>query len=239
MQPETDSARRVAPAPPRRWGRRSVAGLVFLSAGLSAELGTALFDTHLGGLPSVTASRAMSLSGPVAGDQSSGEPQPGDSVAAITPSQPTTGTPEQPPEAPNTDPPPEATNSTFDVAALSDAELASRLVGQWEGEMYGDQQIDNRADGTARLIAQLDFVAALIYGDRLEMQLKWSVRDRVLTHEILSGEPADNVERLARHQGRSRSYRIEALTDHELTLRSIDDETETRIWTRTGDASSQ
>jgi hypothetical protein len=118
------------------------------------------------------------------------------------------------------------------VRALSDEELGARLLGKWRTNLYGEQTIHNEEDGAASLHARLDFLSSLIYGNEMQMDLRWSVRNGVLTHVIVSGTPATSVNRLIQDQGDRRSYRILNLTDSELKLQDVDDPSKLRVWTR-------
>jgi hypothetical protein len=118
------------------------------------------------------------------------------------------------------------------IAAMSADHLTTRLIGRWSCEVYGRQTIDNHPDGQAQLTAELDLVASFLYGDRLTMQLAWNVADGVLTHELKSGEPRENVEKLIRDRGSHRSYLILELNEQRMLLQDVDRPEIVRTWTR-------
>ncbi len=121
------------------------------------------------------------------------------------------------------------------VLAMDDAMLRSKIVGRWRGSFYGTQTITNYPDGSAELHSRLDFLSALLYGSELKMKLTWRVEKGILTHEIQSGVPAENVERLIRQQGARRSYRILELDEDSMRLQDIESPEIFRIWQRVHD----
>ncbi len=119
-----------------------------------------------------------------------------------------------------------------EVTVRSDADLERGLPGRWRTQAYGIQTIENRDDGSAQLVCELDFLSSLLYGKRLELVLEWSLKDGLLTHTIVSGEPADKVARLLADEGASRTYRILELTEDRLRLQNVDAPEKVLLWTR-------
>lgn len=97
------------------------------------------------------------------------------------------------------------------------------VTGRWVLDQGIRRDITLREDGTASLLVELDLISSLVYGSRLQMELSWEQKDNVLTHTIIHGEPAKNVERLARDFGAKRSYRILLLTESEMVLKDVDE----------------
>lgn len=118
------------------------------------------------------------------------------------------------------------------VAMMTDAELASRLVGRWKSRYHGEMEIDNRADRTASLVCDFDFLASLVYGSRLEMSLEWEVSRGTLTHTIKGGHPKHNLDRLIQHFSDKCEYRILELDANRLYLQEIHDPSAFHTWTR-------
>lgn len=118
-------------------------------------------------------------------------------------------------------------------AARRDAELRSLLVGYWTHVENGQQWIENRADGTSRMLLQLDFVASLLYGHESSMQLSWEVKDGTLTHTVLSGTPQKNVDAIVRDYGKVRKYTILETTPDRMLLEAQNEKKERELWTRT------
>ena len=133
--------------------------------------------------------------------------------------------------APSTPAPPERTPAEI-AAAEKDAELKQMLIGIWHHSESGDHWIENRVDGTARMFLKLDFVASLLYGQETAMELKWDVKDGVLTNRIESGSPQKNLESLATAFGKVRSYTFLEVTPERMLLQMTAKERKKDLWTR-------
>lgn len=92
--------------------------------------------------------------------------------------------------------------------AKRDAELKAQLVGFWFHSESGEHWIENRADGTSRMLLKLDFVASLLYGQETAMDLTWEIKDGILSHTVVSGSPQPNVDSLIKAFGKTRAYSI-------------------------------
>lgn len=93
-------------------------------------------------------------------------------------------------------------------------------------------RLEKRPDHTAELVIDFDSLASLLYGSRLTMQLEWKVEGDILTHTIVSGEPADACERLIRDYGRSCSYEILERSNDFVRLRKTAEPMQEYHWRR-------
>jgi len=107
------------------------------------------------------------------------------------------------------------------------------LAGYWTHIENGQQWIENRADGTSRMLLKLDFVASLLYGQQSSMQLSWEVKDGILTHTIQEGAPQKSVDAIIRDYGKVRGYTILETTPDRMLLESRDGKQKKELWTRT------
>lgn len=114
----------------------------------------------------------------------------------------------------------------------ADEHLKRQLVGFWFHEESGEHWIENRADGTAKLQLKLDFVASLLYGQNTTMDLTWDVKDGILSHTVVSGSPQENVDRLLKAYGQTRSYEVLETTDQHMLLKSKSDPDKKDLWLR-------
>ncbi|MEZ6068562.1 MAG: hypothetical protein R3B90_23265 [Planctomycetaceae bacterium] len=151
--------------------------------------------------------------------------------------QPSAGTPAvtdapTPAEEPTPTPAVEVVVEPVGEASSSDSQFAVSLLGRWRGSIQGQQVIEMRPDGTASVVADLNFWASLLYGPRLEMDLSWRVENGVLTQEVLRGVPADKVAQLKKDRGAVRAYQILELDGGTLRLRLVEDPTTEELWTR-------
>lgn len=94
----------------------------------------------------------------------------------------------------------------------------AQLHGRWLLNDSIRRDLTIHPDGTARMHVKLDLVSSFFYGKEMDLQLTWQVEDGVLTHVMVSGKPEENVARLVKDFGNSRSYRILSLSDKELVL---------------------
>jgi hypothetical protein len=170
--------------------------------------------------PERTISGAGTLAGDLPASTSSPAETPADSPVASSesPSEKTAPASEHP--APNSD------------ASSKDDEYRAQLVGCWFHIESGEHWIENRADGTSRLLIKLDFVSSLLYGKRLEMDLTWEVKDGVLTHTILKGVPQANVDGLVKDFGKVRSSKILEVTPERMLLGAMGKKPSKDLWTR-------
>ncbi len=113
-----------------------------------------------------------------------------------------------------------------------DEELKAKFLGIWTHSENGDHWIENRPDGTARMLLKLDFFASLLYGKQAHMDLTWDVKDGVLTHTVVSGTPVANVNSIIKDYGKSRQYTILETTPERMLLQSLTDK-QKDLWTRT------
>lgn len=113
-----------------------------------------------------------------------------------------------------------------------DEALKAQFLGVWTHAENGDQWIENRPDGTARMLLKLNFVASLLYGKQIQMDLSWDVKDGVLSHTIVNGTPMENVNKIIKDYGKSRIYTILETTPERMLLQSLTDK-QKDLWTRT------
>lgn len=129
--------------------------------------------------------------------------------------------------APSPTPPAESPGATS-----KDDEHRALMVGCWFHIESGEHWIENFPDGTSRLLLKLDFVSSLLYGKQIEMDLTWEVKDGVLTHTILKGNPQASVDSLVKDFGRARSSDILEVTPERLLLGALGKKPKKDLWTR-------
>ena len=128
---------------------------------------------------------------------------------------------------------PSAVSPELSPAELSpDEKLKAQLIGIWLHTENGEQWIENRPDGTARMLLKLDFVSSLLYGQMTHMDLTWDVRDGILSHTVVGGRPSANVDKLVKDFGTSRDYTIREMTPERMLLESKTGKEQDQ-WTRT------
>jgi hypothetical protein len=134
------------------------------------------------------------------------------------------------------------------IAASGDAEpaspehsaLAEQLVGVWKLQRHGERTLHLNADGTATAEVTLNMIGALMYGERMTLQLNWTLDAGVMTQTITSGTPPEAVNRLIRDWGDRREYRVIEVNDEQLVLSEVGDDGggDREVWTSVTSTSS-
>ncbi|WP_437186043.1 hypothetical protein SH668x_003171 [Planctomicrobium sp. SH668] len=106
------------------------------------------------------------------------------------------------------------------------------LTGHWLLDESIRREIWVNQDGTAKMHIRLDLLASFLYGTEMELELRWKEEDGVLTHTIVAGTPKENVDRLVRDFGDSRSYNIVRVDDSSLKLVDTQNSDEVYLWKR-------
>jgi len=114
----------------------------------------------------------------------------------------------------------------------SDAKLRSMILGRWKTQSNGTRVVDNRDDGTASMDVTFDFVASLLYGDKMKLELKWFVKDGELVYTIQSGTPVESANSIISTYGSQATYRFGSINPDRMHLIRVIDPTETYTWTR-------
>jgi hypothetical protein len=114
----------------------------------------------------------------------------------------------------------------------SDEQLRALILGRWRTESNGTRVVDNRADGTASMDVRFDFVASLLYGDHMTLDLHWTVHNGVLVYTIQSGSPQATVDRIISAYGDQASYHFRSIGEKRMHLERVIDADEDYVWTR-------
>ena len=112
-----------------------------------------------------------------------------------------------------------------------DETLKAQFLGIWQHSENGEQWIENRANGTARMLLKLDFISSLLYGQQTHLDLTWDVKDGVLSHIVVGGTPVVNMNKIVKDFGKSRHYTILETTPQRMLLQSMSDQ-QKDLWTR-------
>jgi len=98
----------------------------------------------------------------------------------------------------------------------------AQLVGQWKDSFFGTRTLILKADGTARMILDLDLTGRLLYGKRLEFDMEWSVEGAVVTIDILKGTPEKPARSAMNTWGERYVYLLDCVEDHQVEMRDSD-----------------
>ena len=107
--------------------------------------------------------------------------------------------------------------STASEQPTARPELAA-YVGTWFAKSHGTRLTKLNADGTGHVHAKLDWIASLLYGSELHIDVAWTVEGDLMTHTVISGSPEKNLNALIRDYGAVKDYRIESIDESTMTL---------------------
>lgn len=99
---------------------------------------------------------------------------------------------------------------------------ASQLIGRWRDSFFGTRTLTLKADGTATMVLDLDFAGRLLYGKRLEFDMKWSLKNGVVTIDILEGRPAAASKSATGAWGSRYQYLLDRVDAEAVEMRSSD-----------------
>lgn len=127
--------------------------------------------------------------------------------------------------------------STTNLASADnfDASLISSLIGSWSREYHGKWLMTVEEGGTGSLVIKPSGQWCFLIGDRVDIQLKWSVRNGRATLRSVSGEPEAAFAASNLLFGDKRIRKIKTLTEKQLILLDEEDASEDE-WTRSPSA---
>lgn len=117
-------------------------------------------------------------------------------------------------------------------AGPTDDELRAMIVGRWQTISNGTRLIENRTDGTASMDLTFAFVASLLYGDKMHIELRWTVEEGLLVYTMQSGTPKSNFDRIVSDFGSLATYRFLSISPERMHLVRQSDPSEDYVWTR-------
>lgn len=116
--------------------------------------------------------------------------------------------------------------------AAADRALRNLVIGRWKGYFHGNRVVENRPDGTASMDLAFDFVASLLYGPKMSLEMTWEVKDGALCYELVSGLPEDKYKKLVDKEGDEAAYYFEEAGPKVMRLVRTIDPDEKYTWTR-------
>lgn len=98
-------------------------------------------------------------------------------------------------------------------APIGDAELRTRILGQWTLNMDGVRHLRIRSDGTASLDYRPNTAYSWILGERVEIELEWKLVDGKGYFRSLRGKPAEAFEWISTFKGTENVWEIREVDD--------------------------
>ena len=98
----------------------------------------------------------------------------------------------------------------------------AQLVGTWKDSFFGTRTLTLNADGTARMVLDLDFAGRLMYGSRLDFDMTWSVEGATVSIDIVKGTPVKAAKSLMQTWGSRYEYLLDCVEDRRIEMRDWD-----------------
>jgi len=108
-----------------------------------------------------------------------------------------------------------------------------RVVGVWKQNYTGVRWLSVKPDGTATMFIDPDWTAKLLIGDRLTIDVEWSIEDGHALMKSVGGRPEAGFKAAMELFGSERNRKIAELTEDKFVL--LDEEDGSRSeWSRIG-----
>ena len=96
------------------------------------------------------------------------------------------------------------------------------LIGRWRDSFFGTRTLTLNADGTARMELDLDFAGRLLYGIRLDFDMKWTLEGGTISIDVIEGKPSKQAKSAMETWGSRYMYLLDNIEDHQIEMRDWD-----------------
>ena len=163
----------------------------------------------------------LAVENPNSLNQGLSTPNPENTASTITPTDNETGK-TVPVTSSDPIPPRPETTTKPTVETMPGDVTETQLVGSWQDSFFGKRTLVLNADGSAKMILELDFAGQLLYGRRLEFDMQWSLEEGKVTIDILSGRPEKSAKSAIDTWGSRYEYLLDCVKDHQIEMRDAD-----------------
>ena len=133
---------------------------------------------------------------------------------------------------------PESTPAVEETVPEKEVPLIDRLVGTYTRESHGTRTLIVRPDGTAVMTVDVSDAYRWMVGDRVTVQIAWTLDGDRLSLESVSGDPPGAFDTVSGLFGTSRVRVVESADEAGMVFVDPDDATERYLWARVpGDGS--
>ena len=101
-------------------------------------------------------------------------------------------------------------------------QLRNAVIGDWKLERNGQRLLSLRADGTATMDVTLTAWQAVLFGEQMRFDIRWSLDGRQLVMETTGGEPATAVDAITKVYGLVRKQPILEIDENHMLLKDPD-----------------
>jgi hypothetical protein len=95
----------------------------------------------------------------------------------------------------------------------------AQLLGSWQDSFFGTRTLTLNADGTARMQLDFDLAASLLYGQQLDLDMKWRLEGAVVKADIITGDPADAATLVMRDWGTHHIFLLDRVEPEIIQMR--------------------
>lgn len=96
------------------------------------------------------------------------------------------------------------------------------VIGRWRDSFFGTRTLTLNADGTARMELDLDFAGRLLYGKRLDFDMKWTLEGGTITIDVIEGTPAEQAKSAMATWGSRYMYLLDNIETQQIEMRDWD-----------------
>lgn len=127
--------------------------------------------------------------------------------------------------------PVETQTAAAEPPVSNDDKFRTLLAGEWEQQYYGKRRLTVREDGTATMVVEPDGIWVHLFGEKIEVEIEWTLDNGRVNLKITGGTPSDKIELASKMWGDCWTQPILELTENRLLLLGEDGVTK-YDWTR-------
>jgi hypothetical protein len=123
-------------------------------------------------------------------------------------------------------------DSSAEKVPATDEERCKLLIGKWTQQRTGTRNLTVREDGTATMTVDLTSPYRFVFGNKLTVEIAWTLKDGRLIFETTGGKPSVKVDVLTKMFGNKRDQPILELSSTRLLLKDADKGEPDHDWSR-------
>ena len=112
------------------------------------------------------------------------------------------------------------------------------VQGTWEDLYEGHRLLTIRDDGTASMSIELDGLAATLFAQRLEFDIRWTLEKGRVVMQTTGGRPEKKADLILKVYGNRAEYHVDGVEENRLLLRDVENNTKFE-WKRPGSTAAK
>ncbi len=109
--------------------------------------------------------------------------------------------------------------------AANDDRLRRLMIGVWQDDYQGKRTMTLDDSGAGKIVVELEGLKAILFADRLEFDVIWSVDNGRLKKRMIGGNPPGKVQLILKSMGDRVDEPVLDLTEDRLLLLDMDGKT--------------